>query len=269
MEKCRDLIKNIGEIKGPVLLAYSGGVDSTFLMSILKECETQFLPVTVSSSSVPDHELKKAVDLAEKFNLDCRVIESTEFDDKDYINNTPDRCFYCKRVRFGILREMANKEGFSHIFDGTNADDAKYDYRPGLRANKLFAIESPLMEMGFTKNEIRVASRLRGLSTWDQPSGSCLSTRIPYGQQITRESVDMVEKAELFLRQIGFIDLRVRKNVDTAWIEIDSSRLLEFVQREVREKVINKLKELGFLYVTLDLEGLESGKLNRSVETAK
>jgi len=245
-----------------VIIAFSGGVDSTFLlkaasMSGLREV----LAVTGQSESMPEEEFSFSKAIAGSFNVEHRIIRTNELDNNNYSKNPPDRCYYCKKELFGKLKEIAEKEDFPFILDGTNSDDAK-DWRPGRRAAREEGIESPLLEAGLTKNEIRELSRSLGLPTWNKPATPCLSSRIPYGQEITAEALEKVGKAETFIRKFGIMELRVRNHSGVARIEIHPDDFGKLTGEQARKEIVNYLRSIGFKYITLDLQGFRSGSGN-------
>lgn len=245
-----------------VVVAFSAGVDSTFVAAIAaQELGARALAVTATSPSFPERELKEAGDLARAIGLHHRVIASNEMANPDYANNPQSRCYHCKTELYGLLRGIADAEGFRHIVDGTNADDLN-DYRPGRKAAMEMRVESPLQELGFSKADIREASRQLGLQTADKPAFSCLASRFPYGEKITVAGLRRVERAENGLRDLGFTNLRVRAHGDTARIELDADQIARAAAEPLRDQLVALLKGCGFRYVTLDLQGYRRGSLN-------
>jgi pyridinium-3,5-biscarboxylic acid mononucleotide sulfurtransferase len=247
---------------GSVIVAFSAGVDSTFLAAVAhKVLGDRALIVTATSPSFPARELEEAVELARSLGLNHRVIQSNELANPDYANNPDSRCYHCKTELYGLLRDIADREGFARIVDGTNVDDMN-DYRPGALAAREKRVESPLQTLGFTKADIREASRLLGLKTHDKPAFSCLASRFPYGIEITREALSQVERAEDGLRELGFSELRVRAHQDVARIELPADQIARAAAPEMRDNITALLKGCGFRYVSLDLQGYRRGSLN-------
>lgn len=265
-DKYEALLTYLRGLEG-VVLAYSGGVDSTFLLRAVKDSGVAAIAVTAVSPSTPSSDLKSALELAASISVAHEVIHTDELKDENYSNNTPDRCFYCKNELFKKLKDIAAAKGLPHVIDGSNIDDLG-DYRPGLRAKASHGVKSPLAEVGLTKAEIRQLSRLKGLKTWDRPSSPCLSSRLPYGEQITESALRMVEQAEVVLKELGFGNLRVRKHGETARIELTGEDIAKAVRAEVKEAIIQRFRKIGFLYITLDMEGYRSGSLNRGLKAA-
>jgi uncharacterized protein len=248
--------------KDRVIIAYSGGVDSTLLLKAASLSGlNRILAVTASSESFPAEELHFAKEMTSVLKVDHLVIKTEELKDIKYANNPPDRCYYCKKELFTRLKEISMKENIPYILDGTNADDA-LDWRPGIRAAKESGVYSPLLTAGLGKEDIREISRTLGLPTWDKPATPCLSSRFAYGQNITAEALERVNRAESFIRKFGIRDLRVRVHEDTARIEVNTQDLHVLVSEPERREIISYLKGLGFKYISLDLEGFRSGSLN-------
>ncbi len=245
-----------------VIVAYSGGVDSTFLLKAASAAGLErVLAVTASSETLPHEELSFAREIASALNIEHRIITTDELKNKNFSDNPPDRCYYCKKELFGKLRGIATEENFSFVLDGTNADDV-HDHRPGRRAAKEMEVYSPLLDAGLGKVEIREISRALGLPTWNKPATPCLSSRFPYGQKIMAGGLERVNQAEKFLKKFGFTDLRVRDHAGIARIEILPEEFTKLMNKDAREKIITFLKSLGYKYITLDLQGFRSGSLN-------
>jgi pyridinium-3,5-biscarboxylic acid mononucleotide sulfurtransferase len=246
---------------GRVAVAFSGGVDSSFLLRAAVDClgAPNVLAVTVASPVHPSWEREEAESLGRSLGVEHLIVESNELEIDEFAANPPERCYICKFGRFTELTRLARVHGFSTVLDGSNADDVN-DYRPGQRAADELGVSSPLREAGLSKADVRSLSRLLGLPTWDRPSRACLASRFPYGERITREGLRQVDEAESFLLQMGVRQLRVRHHGDLARIELAPE---DFgVAMSQREKLVTRLKELGFTYITLDLAGFRSGSMN-------
>lgn len=249
-----------------ICIAYSGGVDSTFLLRVSKDVLGEnVLAVTATSPTYPHRELKEAIESAQKIGVRHLLISSNELDIPGFSENTTNRCYYCKHDLFQKLKAEAEKCGIKAIADGSNYDDTK-DYRPGRKAAKELGVRSPLCEAGLTKNEIRYLSKELGLNTWNKPSLACLSSRIPYHEKITEEKLKQVEKAEGILRDMGFTQFRVRHHNDIARLEFIPEEMSLLKNAEIRLSIDSALKSLGFKYVTVDLKGYRTGSMNEVLE---
>lgn len=248
-----------------VLIAFSGGVDSTFLLYVAHEVlGKNALPVTIKSSLFPDREFRWTEDFCRKLGLGQQVIISKELNNPEFNKNSPDRCYICKKSIFGEIFNLARDLGIKHVADGTNFDDID-DYRPGMRALKEMGIYSPLLKAGLTKENIRFLSKEANLPTWNWPSFACLSSRIPYGEKITREKLQMIEKAEQYLMDLGFKQVRVRHHGDIARIEVIPEERAKFCTPGFMDEVYGFFKSIGFLYAVLDLRGYRSGSMNEKL----
>ncbi len=249
-----------------IVVAYSGGVDSTFLLSIAKEVlgRDRILAVTAVSEIHPKGEIGDAKRLARGIGVRHILIDPGDMADRAFLTNPPDRCYICKRRVFSSLKALAAKHGMKAVADGTNADDSA-DYRPGRRALKELGIISPLAEAGLTKREIRSLSRKRGLPTWNRPALACLATRIPYGDPITAATLKRIDAAETALRAMGFIQVRVRDHGDLARIEIAPAEMNRVLKPGLFPKIVKQFKAAGYRTVALDLEGYRTGSLNEAL----
>lgn len=245
-----------------VIVAFSGGVDSTFLLKVANDVlKDKVMAITASSSTFPERELKEAIAFAGNTSIKHMVIRSEELDIEGFSKNPKDRCYYCKKELFSKIISIAKNEGYNTVIDGANTDDTG-DYRPGMNAARELGVRSPLLEAGLSKNDIRVLSKDMNLPTWDKPSFACLSSRVPYGQDITKEKLNMIDTAEQFLLDMGFRQVRVRHHGDIARIEVSPDERKKFFDEEIMDKVAVKLNEAGFKYVTLDLKGYRTGSMN-------
>lgn len=259
-------LKEILTDMGSIVIGFSGGVDSTFLLKVAQDTlGDRVMAVTASSSTFPERELNEALSFVKNINVKHMVIRSEELEIEGFAKNPKDRCYYCKRELFSKILDIAKKEGYEYVADGANADDTG-DYRPGMRAGRELGVRSPLLEAGLTKNDIRLLSREMGLPTWDKPSFACLSSRVPYGQEITSEKLKMIESSEQFLLDIGFRQVRVRHHGDIARIEVSPEEREKFFDTCVMNQVAGRLKKIGFNYVTLDLMGYRTGSMNEVLD---
>ena len=260
LEEKLDSLKDILKSMESVVIAYSGGVDSTFLSKVASDVlGDSTLAVTARSETYPRSEFEEAVELARKIGIKHETIMSEELDIPEFSANPTNRCYYCKKELFAKLKEIAQERGLAHVVDGSNHDDLD-DYRPGMQAVEELGVRSPLQESGLTKADIRELSKRMGLPTWDKPSFACLSSRFPYGNEITRDKLTSVGEAEIFLRGLGIRQLRVRHHDKIARIEV-AEEDMELLFRN-REQIVKKLKELGYAYVTMDLQGYRTGSMN-------
>jgi uncharacterized protein len=250
-----------------VLVAFSGGVDSLLLKAAADVLGDRVLAVTALSATTPDHERRDAAEFARSMGVHHLEIASHELTLPAFIENPPDKCYICKKSRFGELVRLASEKAIPWVVDGANIEDDG-DYRPGSRAARELGVRSPLREAGMTKPEIRHLSRLLGLPTWNKPSYACLASRIPYGQSITPEKLKQVDAGEAFIRGLGLSwQVRIRHEEDTARIEVESEAIARFMDKDVRQQIVSRLRALGFRFVALDLEGYTTGSLNRVIDT--
>jgi len=261
-----DQLRNLLRSYESCLVAYSGGVDSVFLAYVAHEVlGKRTLAAIADSASLPRRELTDALDIAARFQIPVRIIQTKEFSNPDYLANPTNRCYFCKHELFEELAPLAQREGFAVLAYGENASDTG-DFRPGAKAAAEFQVRAPLKEVGLTKSEIRELSAQLGLPTADKPQMACLSSRVPYGEAVGLEKLKMIEQAEYVLRDLGFYDVRVRhhemSNAHLARIEIGPDEMSKLLTEGVFEAVATALKRIGYRHVTLDLEGYRRGSLN-------
>ncbi|OHD70747.1 MAG: TIGR00268 family protein [Spirochaetes bacterium RBG_16_49_21] len=260
-------LKKIIKTYGRTVVAYSGGSDSTFLLKICADVlgTERVIAATGSSETYTPGELSFARRIARDLRVRHVIIETDELHDELFSSNTKLRCYHCKSNFYSKLASFARSEHIDFVLDGTNIDDKK-DYRPGMKAAREWGVKSPLAQAGMTKGDIRRYSKKMGLISWDKPASPCLASRIPYGSRITKEKLSMIAEAEEFIRGMGFKTIRVRHHDSTARIEIPLRDLPRIIRKDMREKIGDRLKRIGFCWVSLDIEGFKSGSLNRALD---
>jgi uncharacterized protein len=263
MDKKLALLKeNLADL-GSVVVAYSGGIDSTLLLKVAHDTlKDKAVGITAISASVPKEEVEEAKRIANQIGAQHELINSRETQDSRYLENTPNRCYFCRHITYEDIIGYAKKKGFDYVVDGTNADDLN-DHRPGRIAAREHGVKSPLQDAGLTKNEIRKLAQYFGLPNWNKPAAACLSSRIPYGIYISMDMLSQVEEAEAALKKLGFNQLRVRHHGQIARIEVPKDDFTNIIQ--MREQIILLFKEIGYHYVTLDIAGFRSGSMNEVI----
>lgn len=258
LNKLRRILKEMESI----LVAYSGGVDSTFLLKVAKETiGDKVLAVTAKSETYPKREYEQAKKIALKLRAKHLIINTRELLNSHFLANPVNRCYYCKRELFTKLKQIALDKGINYVTEGTNCDDIK-DFRPGMDAIKELGVRSPLREAGLIKKEIRLLSRKMNLPTWNKPAFACLASRFPYGTPIDKKRLQMVEESEDYLYRLGLKQIRVRDHNDIARIEISPDDIERITSINLRKKIVKRLKEIGYRYITLDLQGYRTGSMN-------
>ncbi|MFC1666803.1 ATP-dependent sacrificial sulfur transferase LarE [Candidatus Omnitrophota bacterium] len=265
-----DKLKRLRQILldlGSVAIAFSGGVDSSFLLKMARDVleKDNVLAVTAVSDTYTSSELSQAKRFTRSLDVKHKIIFTDELNDASFAKNPTDRCYYCKKELFKKLSCLAKRNGLEFVVDASNVDDKK-DYRPGSRAKLEFGVRSPIQEAGITKSDIRKFSKSLDLKTWDLPSMACLASRIPYGQEIRKETLRKIETAEAFIKKCGIKQVRVRYHNDIARIEVEKKDIKKFVNHKLCDRIIKRLKSLGFHYIVLDLEGYRTGSLNERLQ---
>lgn len=260
-ERLRELFRTLES----VIVAYSGGVDSSYVAYVAnEELGPRAVCVTGQSASLPAYQRDEIDRVVEKFGFQHEIIQTDELESPGYRANNGDRCYFCKDELYGKLESLARTRGIEHIVDGSTVDDLD-DYRPGRQAAKQHAVRSPLIEVGLNKNEVRELSRRATLPTWDKPASPCLSSRIAYGTTVTIERLSKVDRGEEILREFGFREFRVRHHDTLVRLEIAAAEMDRLLQKEVIDQLAARFRELGFKYVTLDLHGFRSGSMNEAL----
>lgn len=260
LEKLKNILKKYEK----VLIAYSGGVDSTFLLKVAVDTlgKKNVITTVAISQTYPKNDLSCAKKIIKQFGVRHLFLKTGEMSNKNFVRNTPDRCYWCKDELFGRLAELAKKEKIKIICDGTNYSD-RNDYRPGMKAAEKWNIKHPLLEAELSKNDIRLLSKKMKLPTWNKEASPCLASRFPYGHKITSEKLKKINDAENELRKLQLKNLRLRDYKDTARIEIDKNQLSKIFKNNIHKKIVAVLKKYNYSYITLDLEGYRTGSLNK------
>ena len=262
LEKLKEYIRGLGSLA----VGFSSGVDSALLLFVAHEVlGDKVIAVTEADSAMPKRELEEAKAFCKERGIRHILCTVNPFKDNEYKFNGPDRCYFCKRGIFSEIKRIAAENGIEYVAEGSNMDDLG-DYRPGLRAVEELNVESPLREAGLTKADIRAISKVLGLPTWSKPAYACLATRLVYGEEITEEKLRMIEQAEQFLIEHGFLQERVRMHGNLARIEVPAKDIPLLAGEEIREELYKRFKEIGFMYVTLDMRGYQMGSMNETLK---
>lgn len=254
---------------GSLAVGFSGGVDSSLLLAVAHEVlGERLIAVTGADASVPEREVNEAIAFCKERGIRHIICKVDPLKEEGYRHNGPDRCYFCKHGIFTEVKKIADENGIEYMAEGSNMDDIG-DYRPGLRAAAELSVKSPLREAELTKSEIRLISKAMGLPTWSKPAYACLASRFVYGEEITEEKLHMIDTAEQFLIEHGFFEERVRMHGNLARIEVPPADIPKLAAEEIREKIYDKFREIGFLFVTLDLKGYRLGSMNATLNNGK
>ena len=266
LQKKLDTLEECLKSLGSLAVGFSGGVDSSFLLAVAKEVlGDKVIAVTAVDEFVPEREEKEAIELCKELRIKQIICKMNPLQDENVRHNGPDRCYYCKRSIFAEIMKIADENGIEYTAEGSNMDDLG-DYRPGLRAVEELSVKSPLREAGLYKSDIRALSKAMGLPTWSKPSYACLASRFVYGEEITEEKLHMIDKAEQFLIEHGFLEERVRIHGNIARIEVPPKDIPRLIEEGIREEIYTYFKELGFMFVTLDMKGYTMGSMNATLK---
>jgi uncharacterized protein len=264
-KKIKNLKNYIASLESAIV-AFSGGVDSTLLLKIASEVlKDRVLAVTAKSPIFPQSEFKNSKFLAKQLGIKHIIFETYELNNSFFTANDKERCYHCKNELFKLISNLAKELKIKYILDGSNYEDIG-DYRPGMRAAERWEVLSPLKEVRLTKKEIRIISKELNLPTWDKPAAACLASRIPYGTKITKDLLLKIDDAESVLKNLGFNQVRVRHHGNIARIEIPSKDMKKILGSEIKSMVVKSLKKLGYIYITLDIEGYATGSMNKTLK---
>ena len=265
LDKLKKYIADLGSLA----VGFSGGVDSSLLLAVAHEVlGERLIAVTGADASVPEREVNEAIAFCKERGIRHIICKVDPLKEEGYRHNDPDRCYFCKHGIFTEVKKIADENGIEYMAEGSNMDDIG-DYRPGLRAAAELSVKSPLREAELTKSEIRLISKAMGLPTWSKPAYACLASRFVYGEEITEEKLHMIDTAEQFLIEHGFFEERVRMHGNLARIEVPPADIPKLAAEEIREKIYDKFREIGFLFVTLDLKGYRLGSMNATLNNGK